>query len=116
MGLLNRIDPVFSHGHMAGRHILGHIGLSRRLFKKLPNEIRSQCVQSGYIYTLDVSNWYMHDVWLPPPQNEGLLRAIARDFERYGAREGDLTLTVFRMVAVTSKGHPHKVYAWNELV
>lgn len=115
LGLFNRLDPVFSHGHMTGRHIFASLALSRRLWNRLPSELRLHCVRNGHLYTLDVSEWYMRDVGLPPPQQERLLCAVARDFARHGAGPNDLTLTVFRMPSVNSRSYPHKVYSGAEL-
>lgn len=120
LGLFNLLDPVFSHGHMTGRHVFGCISLTSRLFYRLPKEIRIHCVKSPQsngkvVFLLDVSRWYMQELRVPPPQQERLLRLIARDFGRFGASDKNLSLTLFRMPGVFSTSYPQQTYSWSEL-
>jgi hypothetical protein len=120
LGLYNRLDPVFSHGHMAGRHCFGSLTLTRRLYLKLPPEIQAHCLQRpgrtrGQIYLLEISSWWMADLGVPAPQQEPMLMAIARHFRQYGAADSDLNLIVFRMPGMRDATYPQHVYAWSEL-
>lgn len=120
LGLGNLLDPVFCHGHMCGRHVFALVGLSRRVHSKLPEAVQRFCVRSGWgkgpVFVLDLGPWYLAELKVPPPQQEGLLRRVARDFQRYGAGEEDLNLTVFRMPGFLSRSYPVKVYGGRELL
>ena len=115
LGFWNLLDPVFSHGHMAGRHCFGALFLSRRLHKKLPESLSQRCHAQGRYYMLDISQWWMEELRVPPPQQESMLVAIARDFLRYEPKDGDLKLLVFRMPGALSSSNPQKEYGWGEL-
>ena len=119
LGLFNLLDPVFSHGHMSGRHVLAGISLTGRLYEKLPAGIQTHCHQFGWgegkIYWLGLSEWYQSELRVPPPQQERLLKGIARNFRRYGATQDDLDLTVCRMPGFFSKAYPQVVIPGAEL-
>lgn len=119
LGLYNRLDPVFSHGHMSGRHCFGALTLTRRLYLKLPKEIQTQCPHRldsrSQVYLLEIASWWLADLGVPAPQQEPMLIAIARHFKQYGAGPGDLNLIVFRMPAMGDPAYPQHVYAWGEL-
>jgi hypothetical protein len=115
MGLLNLIDPVFSHGHMAGRHCTGGVILTRRLYLKLPPDLRKQCMLRGRFYMIDIGRWWMHDLGVPQPQQERLLVEIARDFRRYQPARDDLRLFVARMPGMRCRTQPQHYYSWTDL-
>ncbi|MBN9415285.1 MAG: hypothetical protein J0I12_07580 [Candidatus Eremiobacteraeota bacterium] len=115
LGFWNRLDPVFSHGHMAGRHCFGALFLTRRLQRRLPERLRGLCHSQGRYFMLDISQWWMEELRVPPPQQESMLVAIARDFRRYEPTEGDLRLLVFRMPGALCSANPQKEYTWGEL-
>ena len=115
-GLTNRLDPVFSHGHMTGRHVVGVLSLSRRLVSRLPPELQAHCKRGGYFLTLDIGAWFLAELHVPPPQQERLLRLVALSFERYGPGEHDLTLTVAGMPGFRCHQPPVTTWSWSELV
>lgn len=116
LGLWNRIDCIFSHAYMTGRHILGYLHIHQRFYQKLPAEIQAECTDLGRTqakrYLLDLGSWYVKQLGMNPPQNEKMLVRVARDFRRYGAGFDDLSLTVTLMPGLLSAHPPQKVYSW----
>ncbi|MBX3170407.1 MAG: hypothetical protein KF760_23580 [Candidatus Eremiobacteraeota bacterium] len=116
LGLFNRIDCIFSHAYMTGRHILGYLHIHQRLYDKLPSEIQAECADLGRgqarRYLLDLGSWYVKQLGMNPPQNEKMLQHVARDFRRYGAGFDDLSLTITLMPGLFSASLPHKTYSW----
>lgn len=116
LGLFNRIDCIFSHAYMTGRHILGYLHIHQRLYDKLPADIQRECADLGRgqvnRYLLDLGAWYVKQLGMNPPQNEKMLQTVARDFRRYGAGFDDLSLTVTLMPSLLSENLPHKTYSW----
>lgn len=120
LGLWNQLDPIFSHGHMSGRHVFGQIGLSLSLFKRLPASTQKYCTQvgggNGPVVVLDIGRWYLGEMGLPAVQQERLLRTIAQNVGQFGATAADLNLTVYRMPAARSTEPPKMVYSGEELL
>ena len=116
LGLTNRLDCIFCHAYMTGRHILGYLHIHQRLYNKLPAEIQAECSDLGrdqpQRYLLDLGSWYVKQLGMNPPQNEKLLQNVARDFRRYGAGFDDLSLTVTLMPSTFSATPPQRTYSW----
>lgn len=116
LGLFNRIDCIFSHAYMTGRHILGYLHIHQRLYDKLPAEIQAECNDLGrghaQRYLLDLGAWYVKQLGMNPPQNVQMLQSVARDFRRYGAGFDDLSLTITLMPGLFSPSLPQKTYSW----
>lgn len=119
LGLFNRLDCIFCHAYMTGRHILGYLHIHQRFFSKLPVEIQGECKDLGpghsHRYLLDLTTWYIKELGMNPPQNEKLLQNLARDFRRYGAEFNDLSLTVTLMPGTLSATLPQKSHSWTSL-
>lgn len=119
LGLLNRLDPIFTHGHMSGRHCWGILELSRRLVYRLPEELRKHCKQfafgGGKTYSLDITSWYLAELRIPPPQQEALLVDLARSFAGYGARPADLELVIHRMPQIWQRESPIERWSGQKL-
>lgn len=116
LGLFNRIDCIFSHAYMTGRHILGYLHIHQRFYAKLPAEIQLACTDLGHghphRYLLDLGSWYVKQLGMNPPQNERMLQHVARDFRRYGAGFDELSLTLTLMPGTFSATVPQKTYSW----
>lgn len=119
LGLFNLLDPVFSHGHMTGRHVSCQILINHRLFGQLPLAWQSafQRVDTGrgVLYLLVVQQWTMDELRVPAVQQERLLCRLTRGLSRFGAGPGEVTLTVFRMPGFRALEPPYKIYSWEEL-
>jgi len=119
LGLWNRLDPIFSHAYMTGRHVLGYLQFTQAFYDKLPAEIQAECLDTGLTfgkrYLLDLGQWYVKQLGMNPPQNEKMLQVVARDFERYGPDFDDLSLTVTGMPGLLDATLPQKVYSWSAL-
>lgn len=119
LGLLNWLDPVFTHGHMTGRHMGGALALSPALRSRLPESMQRLCKKLGWgaatFYVLEIGEWYLSELHIPAPQQERLLRTIARDFARYGATDRDLKLTVVRLPGTREETPGSHTYSWSEL-
>ncbi|MBT9586299.1 hypothetical protein IV102_23355 [bacterium] len=116
LGLFNRLENIFSHGYMTGRHVFGYLHFTRRFYGRLPSEIRAECVDTGLSfgqrYQLDLGQWYVKQLAMNPPQNEEMLKFVARDFLRYGPVYDDLSLTITGMPGILSASLPQKTYPW----
>lgn len=119
LGLWNRLDPIFSHAYMTGRHVLGYLHLTHGFYHKLPAEIQAACQDTGLTfgkrYVLDLGQWYVTQLGMNPPQNEKMLQLVARDFARYEPDFNDLSLTVTGMPGLLDKSLPQKLYSWTAL-
>lgn len=116
LGLANRLDCIFSHAYMTGRHILGYLHIHQRLYEKLPADIQAECTDLGRTqpqrYLLDLGSWYVKELGMNPPQNEKLLLNVARHFRSYGAGFDELALTVTLMPGLFSATPPQRTYSW----
>ncbi|MFN8608366.1 MAG: hypothetical protein U0931_12590 [Vulcanimicrobiota bacterium] len=119
LGLFNKIENIFSHGYMTGRHTLGYLRLTPAFRAKLPPEIQSFCreaaVPCGQSLVLDLGQWYVSQLAMNPPQNEHMLMAIARDFRKYGAAYDDFSLVITGMPGLFSAQLPQKEFSWSQL-
>jgi len=117
LGLFNKIDPFFSHAHMAGRHPIARLYLSCALYSRLPQSIQAHCdrLDEANLYTLFLPTWYLQELEVPPPHWARAAKSIARDFAKYGASENDLQLMVFWLNGLYNLEWQNRTYRWSEL-
>jgi hypothetical protein len=119
LGCFNRLENNFTHAYMTGRHVLGYLHMTGRLYSRIPREIQAECRDLGWNfrhrYVLDLGNWYVKELAMNPPQHERMLRSVAVDFLRYGAVYDDFTLTLTGMPDTFSATLPQKTLTWSDL-
>lgn len=119
LGLFNRLENIYSHAYMTGRHTLGYLRLTRTFYEKLPADVQAHCRDSGARYgqslVLDIGQWYITQLAMNTPQNEGMLRYIARDFRKFGAVYDDFSLVITGMPGLFSSSLPQKEFSWSQL-
>lgn len=117
LGLLNKVDPLFSHAHMAGRHAQSGLIVAESLRDRLPSNLQALCQPLSFegLYTLNFALWYLEELKVPPPQARRAIETIALDFARFspGQHEIQLTRTWFRGVHTLTVEHQN--YTWSDL-
>lgn len=115
LGLLNLLDPVFSHAHWSGRHVYGSLTLSRGLFQKIPASVQRYCKPMEQVYVLEIAEWFLFELGVPAVQQERLLVAVAKDFQRYQPQDWELSLTVTRLYTARPSELACKYYTAAEI-
>jgi len=115
---LNLWDGQLSFQFYSGNAKYGFIFVKEAGFNQLPEGLRSQFICNPKLpdlHMLNVLEWSMKELNVPPYPEERVFRKIARSFCRYGNNDMEISLVVTGKPGLLNGIRPQKVYLRSSL-